>query len=180
MVATRGVLHGGGVRYRCETQNEQYYTKCINARICDRGSHDTCMDRPLNTDDIIRRMRQAYAVKNDSELADALGLSVSAPSNWRQRNSPPFAICADIARKKGVSLDWLIFGVGDTRLGMYGDRSSHSEWEGLPHGQKSAAQRISQFVNWWHMNRTQDETIWLEQQLKRSVPEYGEWLIAPP
>lgn len=28
--------------------------------------------------------------------------TVSAPSNWRQRNSPPFAICTDIAAKKGV------------------------------------------------------------------------------
>lgn len=29
-----------------------------------------------------------------------LNLAVSAPSNWRQRNSPPFAICADITAKK--------------------------------------------------------------------------------
>jgi hypothetical protein len=32
-------------------------------------------------------------------------------------------------------------------------------------------------VNWWAVNRSQDEMTWLEQQFKRAVPEYGEWLV---
>ncbi|HET7332792.1 hypothetical protein [Dyella sp.] len=41
--------------------------------------------------------------------------------------------------------------------------------------------RLSVFRNlyWWAINRTQDEMIWLEQQFKRAVPEYGEWMANP-
>lgn len=134
-----------------------------------------CMNDSLDTAGILRRMRQAYAVKNDSELAGALGLSVSALSNWRQRNSPPFAICADIACKKSISLDWLIFGIGEMQ---------RDSCENVRKGEKSqmpnaAAQRISQFVTWWGIHRSQDELVWLEQQIKRAIPEYGEWLASP-
>lgn len=130
----------------------------------------------MDTDDIIQRMRQAYAVKRDTELALALGLSKAAPSNWRQRNSPPFDLCVEIASKKGISLDWLIFGVGDMRLGARDGHSPDPQSEAAPPDRRSAAERISQFVFSWHVNRAQDEMVWLEQQFKRAVPEYGEWL----
>jgi hypothetical protein len=130
----------------------------------------------MDANDIIQRMRQVYGAKNDSALAAALNLAVSAPSNWRNRNSPPFAICADIAAEKGISLDWLIFGIGDMRLGV------RTETPGTPGRAETqptpspAAERLSQFVYWWAVNRSQDEMIWLEQQFKRAVPEYGDWL----
>lgn len=132
----------------------------------------------MDADDIIQRMRQVYAVKHDTELALALGLSKAAPSNWRQRNSPPYDLCVDIAKKVGISLDWLIFGVGDMRLGVRGTAptdASHPHQDILREA-GPRAEHISQFVYWWHVNRTQDEMIWLEQQFKRAVPEYGEWL----
>jgi hypothetical protein len=169
-----------GVLCRCATQNEQYYTLCQNARICVLDLHGACMNHAVDADDIIRRMRQVFSAKNDSELADALGFSVSAPSNWRQRNSPPFAICAEIACENGVSLDWLIFGIGEMPLGARGDTLGPEDEKGGPHAEDHAAQRVSRFVNWWYLNRTRDEMIWLEQQFKRAVPEYGEWLAIPP
>ena len=147
------------------------------------GDFTFCVGEPvMDVNDIIQRMRQVYGAKNDSALAAELNLAVSAPSNWRQRNSPPFAICADIAAKKGISLDWLIFGIGEMRLGA---------WSGTPREQRRAetqlspspaAERLSQFVYWWAVNRIPDEMIWLEQQFKRAVPEYGEWLttLGPP
>jgi hypothetical protein len=144
------------------------------------GNYTPCgQERLMDTDEIIQRMRQVYSVKYDTELAVALGLSKAAPSNWRQRNSPPYEICADIARAKGISLDWLVFGVGDMRLGVRGQTptepvaQSHSTTDNL------AAGRMSQFVYWWQVNRTQDEMTWLEQQFRRSVPEYSEWLANP-
>jgi hypothetical protein len=133
----------------------------------------------MDADDIIQRMRQVYAVKRDTELALALGLSKAAPSNWRQRNSPPYDLCVDIASKKGVSLDWLIFGVGDMRLGARAPVSLDPAVDEVPLESSAAAERLSQFVYWWHINRTHDEMVWLEQQFKRAVPEYGEWLTTP-
>jgi transcriptional regulator with XRE-family HTH domain len=131
----------------------------------------------LDVDAIILRMRQVFGVTYETELAAALGLSKAAPSNWRQRNSPPYEICTDIAREKGVSLDWLIFGIGDMRLGGRAEAPQDPEHlESLP-AHSPAAERVSQFVYWWHVNRTQDEMIWLEQQFKRAVPEYGDWLV---
>jgi transcriptional regulator with XRE-family HTH domain len=130
----------------------------------------------LDADAIIVRMRQVYGVKYDTELATELGLSKAAPSNWRQRNSPPYELCVEIARNKGISLDWLIFGVGEMRLGARKEISRGKERaETLP-ATHPAAERVSHFVYWWQVSHTQDEMIWLEQQFKRAVPEYGEWL----
>ena len=133
----------------------------------------------MDVNDIIQRMRQVYGAKNDSALAAALNLAVSAPSNWRNRNSPPFAICVEMAAEKGVSLDWLIFGIGDMRLGGRAEAPYDPGHARSQPAESPAADRLSQFVYWWQVSRTQDEMIWLEQQFKRAVPEYGEWLIDP-
>lgn len=130
----------------------------------------------INADDIIRRLRQIYKVKSDSALAGELGLASSAPSNWRQRNSPPYAICAQTAKRKGVSLDWLIFGDGSqnpaSRAGVRDDSGVEyrvSSESGL---------RIVRFATIFGVARPPEETVWLEQHLKRTVPEYNEWLEA--
>lgn len=134
---------------------------------------------PLDADAIIRRMRQVYNVKHDTELGQVLGLSKAAASNWRQRNSPPYEICVEIAREKGVSLDWLFFGVGGMRIGGRGTGAMDSPHVGITNDTSPRAERISQFVYWWHVNRSQDEMTWLEQQFKRAVPDYSEWLDGP-
>lgn len=130
----------------------------------------------LDADAIILRMREVFGVRYETELATALGLSKAAPSNWRQRNSPPYEICVELAREKGVSLDWLIFGIGDMRLRGRVEAGQDPERTEGPPAPSQAAERVSQFVYWWFVNRTQDEMIWLEQQFKRAVPEYGDWL----
>ena len=38
------------------------------------------------------------------------------------------------------------------------------------------ALRITQFVEFWDRTRTDEEVIWLEQQIKRNAPEYRDWL----
>jgi hypothetical protein len=134
----------------------------------------------MEAEDIIRRMRQVYGVKTDTALANELNLAISAPSNWRQRNSPPYAICVDIALKKGISLDWLILGIGDMQSSNAAGVSTEAEHLNSQPGPDPVAERLSQFVNWWSVSRTRDEMIWLEQQFKRAVPEYGEWLTSTP
>jgi hypothetical protein len=132
-------------------------------------------EQPIDLDELIQRMRLVHGSKNDTELTAALGISRSATSNWRNRNSPPYEICVDIARKKGVSLDWLIFGIGNMRIGTQGAAPSNPSHVDIANDPSSRVERISQFVYWWYVNRTQDEMVWLETQFKRAVPEYGEW-----
>jgi hypothetical protein len=132
----------------------------------------------MDVDGILGRMRLVCEAKNDTELAAKLNLSISAPSNWRQRNSPPLGTCAEMAVKKGISLDWLIFGTGDMYLGVQEDVPTYGDREAISFDLVSAAERITQFVKWWYVNRSHDEVVWLEQQFKRAVPEYAEWLVS--
>jgi hypothetical protein len=136
-------------------------------------------EQPIDLDELIQRMRLVHGSKNDTELTAALGISRSATSNWRNRNSPPYEICVDLAREKGVSLDWLIFGVGDMRLGTRGMESRDLGQDHASSDPSPIADSISRFVYWWHVNRSAGEMTWLEHQLKRAVPEYAEWLANP-
>ena len=135
----------------------------------------------LDAGEIIGRMRQVVGAKNDAGLSAALGLTgASAPSNWRQRNSPPFAFCVNIAAALGVSLDWLVFGrhrhaEPGTGSATGNDTSGPAYVASTP-----SAERITRFVNEWEATRSPEEVIWLEQHLKRTVPEYAEWLADHP
>lgn len=130
----------------------------------------------LDTDAIISRMRQVVAAKNDAGLAAALKLTGSAPSNWRQRNAPPFAICAQMAVNYGVSLDWLIFGIGrmarSAGAAIAADTAAAEGKSPL----SPPASRVTQFVKAFDASRPLEEVIWLEQHLKRTVSEYADWL----
>jgi hypothetical protein len=124
----------------------------------------------LDANAIIDRLRQVYGVTTDTALSQELGLGTSAPNNWRTRNAPPYAICAQVAADREVSLDWLIFGLGD--MARCANCPHAAE---VPTGSEPA-RRIVRFVENWDASRQIDETVWLEQQFRRAVPEYGEWL----
>jgi hypothetical protein len=128
----------------------------------------------MNASDIIQRMRQVYAAKSDSALAAALNLAPSAPSNWRQRNRPPFGICVAVARARGISLDWLILGAGNMR--QDGGTQVRDTSDVAYRVRSDAARRITHFVAVWDATRSAEEMIWLEQHLRRTVAEYRDWL----
>jgi hypothetical protein len=79
-----------------------------------------------------------------------------------------------MARTKGVSLDWLVLGVGEMQANAPGQIRDAPE--ASYQGASDVAARITRFVSMWDGSRTREEMIWLEQHLKRTVPEYGEWL----
>lgn len=131
----------------------------------------------LDAGEIIGRMRQVVGAKNDAGLSAALGLTgASAPSNWRQRNSPPFAFCVNIAAALGVSLDWLIFGRGRNNNAPAGEAADSATSAPVAAASTPSAERLTRFVNEWDATRSAEEVIWLEQHLKRTVPEYAAWL----
>ena len=127
----------------------------------------------VNAADVVDRLQLVYGVTTDKGVATALGLSKNAPGNWRNRNAPPYEICANVAVARDISLDWLLFGVGDMQRA-----AMRAQGDGPSHPLSAPAQRITQFVGHWDATRSADESVWLEQQLKRAVPEYAEWLAA--
>jgi len=38
------------------------------------------------------------------------------------------------------------------------------------------ATRITEFVEFWDRTSSGEEVIWLDQQIKRNMPEYRDWL----
>lgn len=145
------------------------------------GERETCREYTprvegdaLSADAVVRRMREVYSARSDSALAAVLKLAPSAPSNWRQRNRPPFGICAAIAQSSGVSLDWLVLGIGEKRPAAH--RQVRDDPAPMYGARSAVATRLLSFVSMWDATRSPDELIWLEQHLKRTVSEYQKWL----
>ena len=61
---------------------------------------------------VLDRLKHLMAAPNDAALAKALGISPQTLGSWRARASIPYALCMDLARTDGISLDWLLLGRG--------------------------------------------------------------------
>lgn len=61
---------------------------------------------------ILERLRIAYGVKNDQQLSKVIGRAPSTIHNWSKSGSIPTSECIEAAKNTGVSLDWLIAGIG--------------------------------------------------------------------
>lgn len=71
--------------------------------------------------EILERLKKIIQVKTDVGLSEALGVSPQTLSSWKGRDSIPYSICIDLARERGVSLDWLLAGRGDMFLSLHSD-----------------------------------------------------------
>ena len=65
------------------------------------------MDTFLDVTGIVKRAKQALNFKNDSELAEYLGVSRATVSNWGARNSIDFRLLLDKFGDK-VDYNWLL------------------------------------------------------------------------
>lgn len=137
-----------------------YGSNFINSEI--RGAR-------LETIQIIQRLGEALGTPTNVALAERLGVGPSAISNWIKRNTPPMQIMGDIAEQEGLSLDWLLFDVGSARRD-----------EAVPKFATEQGKRLAEFILAWEQNKPVEELVWLEQQMKRTVPEYAEWLASHP
>lgn len=64
-----------------------------------------------NAKDILERLKIAYNIKNDTELAAFLGVARNTVSTWKTRNSIDYALV--FARCDNLNIDWLITGEGE-------------------------------------------------------------------
>lgn len=79
---------------------------------------------------VLARLKLITGTKTDASLSLALQISPQTLSSWKGRDSTPYSICVDIARTKGVSLDWLLLGEGpmlrQSTDGQTGDTSERT------------------------------------------------------
>lgn len=66
------------------------------------------MGKNFSSYQILERIKEAYQLKNNSELARFLGVKPNTISNWYSRNSIDFDII--FSKCENISLDWLING----------------------------------------------------------------------
>ena len=74
----------------------------------------------LSVASVLERLALVLGTKTGNQLAEALGVSPQTISSWKSRESVPYAQCVDVAREKGVSLDWLLTGEGPMHRGEAG------------------------------------------------------------
>lgn len=72
------------------------------------------MDTFLDVTGIVKRAKQVLNFKNDSELAEYLGISRATVSNWGARNSIDFRLLLDKFGDK-VDYNWLLLGKGNPK-----------------------------------------------------------------
>lgn len=124
----------------------------------------------LDSGPVIDRIQKVLGVRTDIAVGSHFGLASSAVSGWRQRNKVPYAECVNLAGEKGVSLDWLLLGLGE----MYPGAAAYQVHEDAPTDPRM--QRVMGFLANWNATRTDDDKAWLEMQLARNIPEYAEWV----
>jgi len=63
--------------------------------------------------DVLERMKKSANLKNDSRLARLLDVTPQALSNYKKRGKVPSDLLIKFAQMQGLSVDWLLSGVGD-------------------------------------------------------------------
>lgn len=64
----------------------------------------------FSSDEIIERLLKVYSVRQMKDLAELMGISAVAVTNWKKRNSVPTEVLFKTVQEKNVSLDWLVYG----------------------------------------------------------------------
>lgn len=82
------------------------------------------MNSELNFDAVAERLKQAFKVRTDGELAGLLGISVTSYSNRKRSGSIPFEeICRAFITRR-MNINWVLTGEGSP----YIEVSALNEW----------------------------------------------------
>jgi phage repressor protein C with HTH and peptisase S24 domain len=69
---------------------------------------------------ILFRLKTHFQVRTNSELAQKIGTTLKAISNWVERRKIPTKKLYEIASKENISYDWLMTGKGEKKLPFLG------------------------------------------------------------
>lgn len=64
-----------------------------------------------NIADIIDRIKEKFALKNETQVAKLLGVEQNTLSSWKKRNKIPYEKLDSLALEYKISLEWLLSGV---------------------------------------------------------------------
>ncbi|WP_417544399.1 LexA family transcriptional regulator [Marinobacter sp.] len=65
---------------------------------------------------IINRMKEVLGVAMDKEVAEYFGIKQASVTNWRKRGTIPIEQCIQLRQARGVSIDWLLLGIGEGEI----------------------------------------------------------------
>ncbi|MBN2702549.1 MAG: helix-turn-helix domain-containing protein [Methylohalobius sp. ZOD2] len=88
---------------------------------------------------ILDRLRAIFGTSSDATLARALGVQKTTLSSWKARNSIPYEKCVQVAEEKGISLDWLLSGIGSMEREVLEIREQPPEYLSNPRREKLLA-----------------------------------------
>lgn len=135
---------------------------------------------------------------NCKELASECGIPYSTFQRYASGNSEPRAELFLALHQFGINLDWFVAGEGEMYRANRPDqvrqdvainyaKDSNVVTTGVNNGhivagvreshndQGGRGLRLCQFARWWMDTQTPDRQAWMEVQIERAVPEYGEW-----
>jgi len=70
-------------------------------------------DEKHNGLEILTRMKDVLGIEKDKDIAAYFGVNPQLIYNWKARGTIPLDQCVKLRFEKGVSLDWLLLGIGD-------------------------------------------------------------------
>lgn len=68
--------------------------------------------RSKKSQGVLARLKHITGTTTDASLSSALKISPQTLSSWKGRDSTPYSLCVELAQARGISLDWLLLGVG--------------------------------------------------------------------
>lgn len=160
-----------GLNVSHNPQNTRNLREC-NTRSVENTQVEGAAVAELEAGPIIDRMQRVVGVSTDLALGKLFGYGTSTVSGWRTRNKVPYEECVILAKRKGVSLDWLLLGLGSMEASSTGYQMNDLN------SSDPRMARIAGFLASWTATRGEDDKAWLEMQLARAVPEYAEWIAA--
>ncbi len=71
------------------------------------------VDEKYNGLAILNRMKDALGMERDKDVAAYFGVNPQMIYNWKARGTVPLDQCVKLRLEKGVTLDWLLLGLGE-------------------------------------------------------------------
>lgn len=69
----------------------------------------------LNSEEIFKRLMTTCKTKTLKELSEYLGYKYNWATTTKKREGIPFEACAKVFEKKGISMDYLLYGIENNR-----------------------------------------------------------------
>lgn len=82
-----------------------------------------CNPPKTSAADVLDRLHIVFGVDTDSALAEVMKVNRQTLGSWRTRNRVPYEDCIKLAEERGLSLDWLLMGVGRMERGVTAETS---------------------------------------------------------